>query len=359
MEIKYLITLASFILTFSVGFFWLNTYSKHISDFESSSTVAKDSFLPLYVILFISFTVLFFSNRQFFDFIYQPNYWSLLAGFLSAGMIYLGSLFKKSKKYTPLIILSAAIGCSLLLPKDFLLFEGNLPLILDRSIVILLWFLFSFSYKYINGIDGILSLQTMTAGAGIFFISLLGGAPLLLGNYALSLVGVSAAFMAFSWYPARIVLKQGAASALGFIVAWLIMQSSVEKAASCNLIFNLFFLTEIIWATALKLTMRPQYKNIMSNMNYYQANISGLAPNFVCNATAKLEALLLILGTFQIYAPNSYSLPIISFILALWFNSKIKNWQERTTSITEINTNFVRDIKDNVNDINLHHKQDK
>ncbi len=359
MEIKYLITLASFILPFSVGFFWLNAYSKRLSDFEPSSAVAKDSFLPLYAILFITFTTLFFTNRQFFDFIYRPEYWSLLLAFLSAGLIYLSSFFKKSEKYAPLIILAAAIGCSFLLPKDFLLFEGNLPLVLDRSIVILLWFLFSFAYKYMNGIDGILSLQTMTSGAGIFFISLLGGAPFLLGNYALALVGVTAAFMAFSWYPARIVLKQSAASALGFIVAWLIIQSSVEKAASCNLIFSLFFITEVIWATALKLTMRPQYKDIMSDMNYYQANVSGLAPNFICNAAAKLEALLLILGTFQVYAPNAYSLPAVSFILALWFCNKIKNWQEETVSLKEINTNFIRDIRENVDEIKQHLKQDK
>lgn len=359
MEIKYLITFASFILTFSAGFFWLSAYSKHISDFESSSATAKDSFLPLFVILFVSFSALFFTNKQFFDFIYHPQYWSLLAAFLAAGLIYLGSLFKKSEKYTPLIILTAAIGCSFLLPKDFLLFEGNLPLILDRTCIILLWFLFSFSYKYMNGIDGILSLQTATSGAGIFFISLLGGAPLLLGNYALALVGTALAFMAFSWYPARIVLKQGAAPALGFIVAWLIIQSSVEKAASCNLIFNLFLISEVIWAAALKLTRRPQYKNIMSNTHYYQANVSGLAPNLICNATAKLQALLLILGTFQVYAPNAYSLPAISFVLTLWFSNKIKNWQEETVSLKEINTNFIRDIKENVSDIKQHLNQDK
>lgn len=359
MEISYLITLATFILTFSIGFLWLNHFSKHISDFEPSSKLKQDTYLPIYVASFAASLILYFTNQDTFDFIYKPHYYSLLAVFLCAGVIYLISLFKKVSKLTPLIILASVIGCSFFIPKDFLLFEGNIPAIFDRIAIIAIWFAFSLCYKYLNGIDGVLSIQNLTIGLGIFFISLLGGAPRLIGNYAIVLVAITAAFMVFNWYPARVILKSGACNSWGFLIAWLLLQSSQEGSGSCCIIFCLFFVVEVIWAITLKLSWRPQYKNIVANTNYYQANVAGLAPNYICNAILKLAAILIIFGTFQIYAPNSLSLPTLCLIISIWFISKIKNWQEERQSFKEINHSFIQDVKENVDDIKKHLKKDK
>lgn len=359
MEISYLITLAAFILTFSIGFTWLNHFAKHISDFEPSSKLKQDTYLPIYFISFTASLALFFTNQNTYDFIYKPQYYSLVAAILCAGIIYLVSLFNKTSKLTPVIILASAVGCSFLIPNGFLLFEGNIPAILDRIIIIAIWSAFSFCYKYLNGIDGILSTQNLTIGLGILLISLLGGAPALVGNYAIILIAITAAFMIFNWYPARIILKPGACNAWGFIVAWLILQASQEGSGSCCLIFCLFFIIEVVWAVALKLSWRPQYKNIVANTNYYQANVSGLAPNFICNAVLKLQTILLIFGTFQIYAPNSISLPALCLIMSVWFISKIKNWQEERQSFKEINHSFIQEVKENVDDLKKHLKKDK
>lgn len=359
MEISYLITLAAFILTFSTGFLWLNSYAKHVSDFEPASKLKQDTYFPIYFTSFAASLILYFTNQGTYDFIYKPQYYSLLAAFLCAGIIYLISLFKKTSKLTSLAILASVIGCSFFIPKDFLLFEGNIPAILDRAAIIAIWFTFSFCYKYLNGIDGVLGIQNLTIGLGIFFISMLGGAPTLVGNYAIVLIAVTAAFMIFNWYPARIILKSGACNSWGFIIAWLLLQSSQEGSSSSCLIFCLFFIVEVIWAITLKLSWRPQYKNIVANTNYYQANISGLAPNFICNAVLKLATILLIFGTFQIYAPNSLSLPTLCLIISIWFISKIKNWHEERQSFKDINHSFIQEVKENVDDLKKHLKKDK
>lgn len=359
MEISYLITLAAFILTFSSAFLWLNGYAKHISDFEPSSKLKQDTYVPIYMTSFAASLILYFTSQDTYDFIYKPQYYNLLAAFLCAGAIYLVSLFKKTSKLMPLIILASVIGCSFFIPKDFLLFEGNLPEVFDRIAIIAIWFAFSFCYKYLNGIDGIMSIQNLTIGLGIFIISILGAAPAMIGNYAIILIAITAAFMIFNWYPARITLKSGACNSWGFLIAWLLLQSSQEGSASCCLIFCLFFIVEVVWAVTLKLSWRPQYKNIVANTNYYQANISGLSPNYICSAVLKLAAILVIFGTFQIYAPNSLSIPALCLIISIWFISKIKNWQEEKLSFKEINHSFIQEVKENVDDIKKHLKKDK
>lgn len=60
---------------------------------------------------------------------------------------------------------------------------------------------------------------------------------------------------------------------------------------------------------------------------------------------------LLVLGSFQVYAPNNYSLPLAAALVALWFMSKLNNWQEPQQSLKDINREVIRDIKDNVEDI--------
>ena len=120
---------------------------------------------------------------------------------------------------------------------------------------------------------------------------------------------------------------------------------------STSLIFSLYYIVEVIWAGLKKLSRKPQYQEIVPNTFYYQTNLSGLSPDIISENIFKLDALLVIFGCFQIYAPNSYSLAILGVILTFWFLNHLRNWQVAERSLGEINREVVKDLKENVEDI--------
>ena len=71
----------------------------------------------------------------------------------------------------------------------------------------------------------------------------------------------------------------------------------------------------------------------------------------ICQNIGKLMIILLILGSFQLYAPNNYSLPTAAVFITLWFMGKLNNWQEPPQSFKDLNREVLRDIKENVEDI--------
>lgn len=238
-----------------------------------------------------------------------------------------------------------------LLPQGFMLFEGTLPFWLDRLTIALIWSLFAWAYKYLDGLEGIVAVQTVTPLCGMVILAFLGAIPILTGCFSAVFALIITAYAVYNWYPAQLRLTTSGCQALGFLTAWLFMLAAREGSASCALIFSLYYIVEVIWAGLKKLSRKPQYQEIVPNTFYYQTNLSGLSPDIISENIFKLDALLVIFGCFQIYAPNSYSLAILGVILTFWFLNHLRNWQVAERSLGEINREVVKDLKENVEDI--------
>lgn len=232
-----------------------------------------------------------------------------------------------------------------------MLFEGTLPFWLDRLTIALIWSLFAWAYKYLDGLEGIVAVQTVTPLCGMVILAFLGAIPILTGCFSAVFALIITAYAVYNWYPAQLRLTTSGCQALGFLTAWLFMLAAREGSASCALIFSLYYIVEVIWAGLKKLSRKPQYQEIVPNTFYYQTNLSGLSPDIISENIFKLDALLVIFGCFQIYAPNSYSLAILGVILTFWFLNHLRNWQVAERSLGEINREVVKDLKENVEDI--------
>lgn len=351
MEIEFIITIAAFCASFVVSFIGLKAVSMDLTSFVPDYNYRKDTFLPVYATSFVAFLVLFALNKITYDFIFSISWLEIISVFAIAIGIYVTSLFKKTNRFTILALSLGVILCSLLLPHEFLLFQGSLPLWGDRALVILIWIAFSWCYQYLNGIDGLVSMQSLFIAVGIFILSLLGAVPNLVGNFSAVLIGAIGSLLIFNWYPAKLLLKTGACIAIGFLLGWMLLLCSQEGSSGSGLIFSMFLIVEVLFAIVKKFSLNPQYANIVANTTYYQTNISGLSPEAVCQNISKILTILLIFGCFQIYSPNNYSLPLASFVLTIWFLSRLKNWQEPNKTLKEINTDVINDLKENVEDI--------
>lgn len=343
-------TVASFFLSFA-GFYVLN--QQRISRLERQ--------IPPFAVIFVFFAVFgliaAFVFRQDNDFISGYSVLELPVLLAATALIfYVSSRF--SAKYAALTVLSGTAVLTFLMPESQPLLP-QIPAPLSLLLSVLLWFAFSFLYRFLNGVESVAGLHTVAVALGIFTLSLAAALPHLLGALALILAAVTGAFLLFNWYPARLQLSDAGCTALGFLLGGLIFRSASEGAAPCLIIFNMFFIIEVSWALLQALALRDKYSDITANTAYFQANISGLSPDNIANNILRLEIVMIVLGYFEAYSPNIYSIPVLSAVITAWYLSKLKHWQTANQSFREINRNVINEIKSNFEDIKDNINKDK
>lgn len=349
MEFAYIITFAAFLVCFLTALIGLRLAASKHTPLISDNSLRRDSFLPVLLVSFAAFALLLAFSNETYDQIFPLTWSDLLLAFISTSAIYTAFLFTKNNRLGLMTLIFFVLLCTALLPNDFLLFQNHLPFWGDRLCIFLFWTMFAWCFRYLNGIVGIASLQASGFACGLLILSILGGLPLLYGNFAAAVLGALTALLIYNWYPAKLLLKDGACVSLGFLLGWLAILTAREGSGSCALIYSMYYLLEICWSAGRKLLAKDG--SLVSNTLYYRLNTSGLSPAEIGQNIAKLLTILLVLGSFQIYAPNNYSLPLAAALITLWFMSKLNNWQNPEQSLKDINREIIRDIKDNVEDI--------
>ncbi len=347
----YAVAALSFFLSFG-GFYYLILRNEELDPQKNAP------FLVIFPIFALALVSLFYfiPNQQ--DFIYGLSWYNLSLPLLGSIIIYGSWRFTNSAHISTLAILLCSCAAYFIQPSDFSLSSELAPW-LSGIILCLILFFFSLCYPVINGIDGILGLQTTAIGLGIFILSLISGTPNLLGGMGLSLAAIICAFLIFNWYPAKLSLTKGGAHALGFIVGWLMLNTTYEGSGPAVITFALFFIVETFTALLKKMTLRPEYANLSANTNCYEANLSGFPPYSIAANIFRLQIILLMMGCFELYAPDVYTIPLFTLVVTIWYLSKLKNWQNSNKTIRELNQDLMAEIKTNLNNVKNQINKDK
>lgn len=340
-------------------FFLAYTWFAVLNNLSSEHSLLTNMFLPIITVSFLGSSCLYFLLPDTYDQIFKLSYLNIIIAYAGSLLIYLGISWPRTQRINYLFVLGAALLGSLFIPSDFLLFEGYLPFWADRILLLLIWATFSWCYKHLNGIDGIIAVQTITPLTGLIILSFIEALPLLLGANAAVFLSIIGALSIYIWYPAERRLTDAGCQALGFLMGGLLIQAAQEGCASCVLIFSLYYITETAWAFFAKLSRKTQYQNITGNTFYYQTNISGLSPALICGNIFKLNTLLVIFGSFQAYAPNNYSVLILAVLLTLWYLNRLINWQTPVQSFSELNKETLNDLKENIDDFKKSMNKDR
>ncbi len=326
-------------------------YAEKAKTIISSSLKKELAFAPLYVSSIILLTLTYFIIPTDNDFIHTFSPLELFVPLILTGICYAVSLFPQTAKFLDVAIILSASIASIFLPTDFLMFNGYLPLWADRLAIIMLWSIFSCFYYVLNGIDGILPIFNSSYFAMLILLSVFDAAPLLYGMIGLSLFTVNTGFMVVNWFPAKISLSNNSCKIFGFMIGSIIVFCSTENLAPCFAVILTIFVLELLQSLIKKFSLRERYADLETNTICYQAHIKGLTPEQVCFSISKIEIIFIIMGCFQAYLPNAYSLPIVSIILAAWFLERLKNWNEPKQNLKEINQEFMDDLRQNINEI--------
>lgn len=139
----------------------------------------------------------------------------------------------------------AAVGLSLqAMPDGSLLFQGLLPPALDWILTLLLWVWFINLYNFMDGIDGITAIETITICLGVVGVGIVVPQVAYLSPYAVTVLGAIIGFLIWNWFPARIFLGDVGSASIGFLVGWLLLSLAAAGLWSVALILPAYYLVD-------------------------------------------------------------------------------------------------------------------
>jgi len=132
----------------------------------------------------------------------------------------------------------------LLLPSNVLLFQGYLPLWLDRFVIFLSWLWFVNLYNFMDGIDGISGSETISICLGILLIALITTIPSSMVMQSCIIMGATAGFLIYNWQPAKIYLGDLGSIFLGYIMGYILLSLALSGYFFIALMLPLFYLMD-------------------------------------------------------------------------------------------------------------------
>jgi UDP-N-acetylmuramyl pentapeptide phosphotransferase/UDP-N-acetylglucosamine-1-phosphate transferase len=123
-------------------------------------------------------------------------------------------------------------------------FAGLLAPSLDLFAAAVLWVWFINLFNFMDGIDGIAGVQTISLGGGIAVTALLAGADPALPWFGMTVLAAAFGFLWWNWQPAKIFLGDTGSVPLGFVLGWLLLTLAAEGQWAAALILPLYYLAD-------------------------------------------------------------------------------------------------------------------
>lgn len=165
---------------------------------------------------------------------YRP--WVLLSGAL---VLMLGSWIDDRRGLSPLtrLILQAAVAAA---------FTAVLP-VAFWPLLFVLWFAllwFVNLYNFMDGIDGITGVETVSLCLGIVLVSLISGAAHPLIVPALIMAAGGLGFLVWNWHPAKVFLGDSGSVPLGLLIGGLLIELALAGQWQAALILPAYYLAD-------------------------------------------------------------------------------------------------------------------
>lgn len=138
----------------------------------------------------------------------------------------------------------AAVALALSLLDLGPVFQGCLPLWLDRLIAGLAWLWFVNLFNFMDGIDGISGVETIGVGVGLALVGTVAGAAAGWVLPPLLLAAAAAGFLVLNWQPSRIFLGDTGSIGLGFLLGWLLLDTAAAGLWAPALILPGYYLAD-------------------------------------------------------------------------------------------------------------------
>ena len=211
--------------------------------------------------------------------------------------------------------LAVIAGLVFWLPADARLFQGWLPFWPDRLLTLLGWVWFVNLFNFMDGIDGIAGVETMTIGLGASLIAGLAGWTLP-GLWGIALAAAALGFLAWNWHPAKVFLGDVGSVPLGLLGGWLLIQLAIAGAWAPALILPGYFLADAT-LTLLRRALRGEKIWQAHREHFYQRAVrSGLRHDQVSARIALVNGGLILCAVIAALASDWIGLAAATLLIA-------------------------------------------
>tara|TARA_B100000686_G_scaffold343371_1_gene424095 strand:+ start:24 stop:1028 length:1005 start_codon:yes stop_codon:yes gene_type:complete len=174
------------------------------------------------------------------------GWWPVLVAMLALALVSWVDDVRSLPVWLRLLSHIVAVAAALsLLADEQLVFQGLLPPWLDRIAagIAMLWFINL--YNFMDGIDGITSMETIAIGSGLFGAALFAGWNHPVAMLALVVAAATAGFAPWNWNPARIFAGDVGSVGIGYLLGWLLLvTAAVAGLWFVALILPLYYLAD-------------------------------------------------------------------------------------------------------------------
>ena len=138
----------------------------------------------------------------------------------------------------------------------------------------LLWLWFINIFNFMDGIDGITSIETISICLGVSLTLGLLGPGAGFSQLAIILASSTAGFLVWNWQPAKLFLGDVGSIPLGFLIGWLLIEVEAQGEWAAAIILPGYYLTD---ATLTLLYRAVKFEPIWTShrQHFYQRAVAG------------------------------------------------------------------------------------
>lgn len=178
-------------------------------------------------------------------------------------------------------------------PADVSYSQGLLPVWVDRVVAGFIWVWFINLFNFMDGIDGISGVETLSIGLGV--VALLAGSTPgeVLAVPALIVAGAAFGFLVLNWPPAKIFLGDSGSVPLGLLLGWFLLQLAAAGYWAAALILPLYYLADATITILRRIARREKIWQAHRQHFYQRAVAGGLSHARVSLMIAVANAVLI------------------------------------------------------------------
>jgi len=235
---------------------------------------------------------------------YEVGFWFVLSGALLLAAISWADDVRPRPASLRFGVQVAAVALGLsMLQSTEMVFQGLLPLSLDRALTALLWLWFINLFNFMDGIDGLAAVETIAVSGGLAAIFAL----VVQSPFGAFLAAVPAAaalgFLPWNWAPSRIFLGDVGSVPLGYLLGGALIGAAASGFWAAALILPLYYLSDASLTLARRALRGEKVWRAHREHFYQRAVQRGFSHAEVVGRIAGCNALLVALALFAAFAP--------------------------------------------------------
>lgn len=184
----------------------------------------------------------------------------------------------------------------------------DVPAYVSAVLVVLGWLWFINLYNFMDGIDGITGVETLSISIGIIAVAATSG---LADDMIMpaALIGLATlGFLVVNWHPAKIFLGDVGSIPLGFILAWMLLELAHSGDLASAIILPMYYIADATITLFLRLLRKEKVWQAHKQHFYQRAHQTGLGHDAISIRILGVNIGLIVLA---VIAAGGYPFPAL------------------------------------------------